>query len=67
MDFNLEFFKIENFEYCKGQFRKGTKWTELEDSEIMRSWVIRRFVKSVEPLPNILKWSLVASISEPVC
>ncbi|VDN58740.1 unnamed protein product [Dracunculus medinensis] len=58
--------RIENFEYCKGQFRKGTKWTELEDSEIMRSWVIRRFVKSVEPLPNILKWSLVASISEPI-
>uniref|UniRef100_A0A914RX78 DOCKER domain-containing protein n=1 Tax=Parascaris equorum TaxID=6256 RepID=A0A914RX78_PAREQ len=58
--------RVQKFEYCRGEFRKGTKWSELEDSEIMRSWVTRRFVETKEPLPNILKWSQVVSHSIPI-
>uniref|UniRef100_F1KQ52 Dedicator of cytokinesis protein 1 n=1 Tax=Ascaris suum TaxID=6253 RepID=F1KQ52_ASCSU len=58
--------RVQKFEYCRGEFRKGTKWTELEDNEIMRSWVTRRFVETKEPLPNILKWSQVVSHSIPI-
>ncbi|KHN79170.1 Dedicator of cytokinesis protein 1 [Toxocara canis] len=58
--------RVQRFEYCRGEFRKGTKWTDLEDSEIMRSWVTRRFVETKEPLPNILKWSQIVSHSGPV-
>ncbi|VDK48727.1 unnamed protein product [Anisakis simplex] len=58
--------RVQKFEYCRGEFRKGTKWTKLEDSEIMRSWVTRRFVETKEPLPNILKWSQIVSHSSPI-
>lgn len=59
-------FQVQKFEFCKGEFRKGTKWTELEDNEIMRSWVTRRSVFIKEQLPNILKWSQITTISDAV-
>uniref|UniRef100_A0A8R1XZ83 C2 DOCK-type domain-containing protein n=1 Tax=Onchocerca volvulus TaxID=6282 RepID=A0A8R1XZ83_ONCVO len=58
--------RVQNFEFCKGEIRKGTKWTELEDSEIMRSWVIRRSVSVEEQLPNILHWSQITIFSDPI-
>ncbi|KAL3982148.1 C2 domain in Dock180 and Zizimin proteins family protein [Acanthocheilonema viteae] len=56
--------RVQKFEFCKGEIRKGTKWTELEDSEIMRSWVIRRSVSIEEQLPNILRWSQITAFSD---
>ncbi|VDK27442.1 unnamed protein product [Gongylonema pulchrum] len=58
--------RVQKFEFCKGEFRKGTKWTELEDNEIMRSWVIRRSVFTKEQLPSILKWSQITTVSDVV-
>ena len=58
--------QVQQFEYRKAEFRKKTKWTELEDIEITRSWVIRRYVAIRDSLPNILKWSQVLSHSDPV-
>ncbi|EFO26456.1 hypothetical protein LOAG_02027 [Loa loa] len=58
--------RVQNFEFCKGEIRKGTKWTELEDNEIMRSWVIRRSVSIEEQLPNILRWSQITAFSDPI-
>ncbi|VDK81631.1 unnamed protein product [Litomosoides sigmodontis] len=56
--------RVQKFEFCKGEIRKGTKWTELEDNEIMRSWVIRRSVSIEERLPNILRWSQITTFSD---
>ncbi|KAM3726298.1 Dedicator of cytokinesis protein [Dirofilaria immitis] len=58
--------RVQNFEFCKGEIRKGTKWTELEDNDIMRSWVIRRSVSIEEQLPNILRWSQITNFSDPI-
>ncbi|VIO86685.1 Uncharacterized protein BM_BM1916 [Brugia malayi] len=58
--------RVQKFEFYKGEIRKGTKWTELEDNEIMRSWVIRRSVSIEEQLPNILRWSQITNFSDPI-
>ncbi|VDN04465.1 unnamed protein product [Thelazia callipaeda] len=58
--------RVRNFEFCKGEIRKETKWTLLEDNEIMRSWVIRRSVSIEEQLPNILRWSQITAFSDPI-
>ncbi|CAJ0564276.1 unnamed protein product, partial [Mesorhabditis spiculigera] len=57
-------YNIQSFEYIRIHGKKETKWTELEDNEMLRTWVTRRVVHVEEPLPSALRFSHVEA--EPV-
>uniref|UniRef100_A0A1I7XV93 SH3 domain-containing protein n=1 Tax=Heterorhabditis bacteriophora TaxID=37862 RepID=A0A1I7XV93_HETBA len=59
-------YNIRDFEYSRLEERKDTKWTIVEDSEVMRTWIIKRRLVTSERLPGILRFSQVISTSAAI-
>uniref|UniRef100_A0A7I5EA51 Dedicator of cytokinesis protein 4 n=1 Tax=Haemonchus contortus TaxID=6289 RepID=A0A7I5EA51_HAECO len=59
-------YNIRDFEYSRVEERKGTKWTSVKDSELMRTWIVKRTVVTYERLPGILRSTQIVSTSPPI-
>uniref|UniRef100_A0A8R1IHC6 DOCKER domain-containing protein n=3 Tax=Caenorhabditis japonica TaxID=281687 RepID=A0A8R1IHC6_CAEJA len=60
-------YNIQTFEYSKIGDRKETKWTSLDSkSEFMRTWLVRRRIKTECSLPTDLRFSEVVNVSKPI-
>ncbi|PIO55685.1 hypothetical protein TELCIR_22927, partial [Teladorsagia circumcincta] len=57
---------IRDFEYSRVEERKDTKWTAVKDSELMRTWIVKRTVVTYERLPGILRSTQIISTSPPI-
>ncbi|KAK6011932.1 hypothetical protein OSTOST_22969 [Ostertagia ostertagi] len=59
-------YNIRDFEYSRVEERKDTKWTAVKDSELMRTWIVKRTVVTYERLPGILRSTQIISTSPPI-
>ncbi|KAK5984299.1 Dedicator of cytokinesis protein 1 [Trichostrongylus colubriformis] len=59
-------YNIRDFEYSRVEERKDTKWTTVKDSELMRTWIVKRTVVTYERLPGILRSTQIISTSPPI-
>ncbi|VDM56203.1 unnamed protein product [Angiostrongylus costaricensis] len=59
-------YNIRDFEYSRVEERKDTKWTTVKDSELMRTWIVKRTVVTYERLPGILRSTQIISTSPPM-
>uniref|UniRef100_A0A158P616 C2 DOCK-type domain-containing protein n=1 Tax=Angiostrongylus cantonensis TaxID=6313 RepID=A0A158P616_ANGCA len=59
-------YNIRDFEYSRIEERKDTKWTTVRDSELMRTWIVKRTVVTYERLPGILRSTQIISTSPPM-
>ncbi|CAJ0947195.1 unnamed protein product, partial [Mesorhabditis belari] len=59
-------YNIQKFEYCRTHLVKESKWTEIDNNELLKTWVTKRIVAVAESLPSVLRFSQAISVSSPI-
>ncbi|CAI4229531.1 unnamed protein product [Auanema sp. JU1783] len=59
-------YNISHFEYSRLTEKRGSKWTSIEDNDVMRTWIAKTRIGTTDSLPSVLRFTPVISNSGQV-